>query len=185
MQSQHYMDKGKPTLAWSIIAAAGHMCLSLDFHRDSPLEPESVETRRRRIRLFWAVCLSEKSLALRLGRPSTIRNSEITIPRVFDDCDEGGSSPVLQRWIDVALLQDRVYDDIYSPSALSLPEDVRIMRARNLAAEMQKTFEHGTPLEVGPKIGVIHFVVTKPRAVIANEQSRDSGKLRFGKPSAA
>ncbi|EMR72049.1 putative fungal specific transcription protein [Eutypa lata UCREL1] len=147
MGSQHYMDKGKPTLAWSIIAAAGHMCLSLDFHRDSPLEPESVETRRRRIRLFWAVCLSEKSLALRLGRPSTIRNSEITIPRVFDDCDEGGSSPVLQRWIDVALLQDRVYDDIYSPSALSLPEDVRIMRARNLAAEMQKTFEHGTPLE--------------------------------------
>ncbi|RYP71915.1 hypothetical protein DL771_004518 [Monosporascus sp. 5C6A] len=56
---------------------------------------------------------------------------------------------ILPFTIDYALaLYMAVYDDIYSPSALSQPEEVRIARARGLAAELQIMFESTTPLEV-------------------------------------
>ena len=149
------MDRGKPNLAWTFLIRATHMCQTLRLHQDLPLESEaqSHETRHRKIRLFWAVCLMEKWLAMTLGRPTTLRSDEITVPKNWEDVSdtEFGMSSVMCRWIDIAMLQDRVYYDIYSPSALSQPDDVRIEKARNLAAELQKAFDRVTQPEVRQK----------------------------------
>ena len=88
-----------------------------------------------------------------LGRPTTLRSDEITVPKNWEDVSDAelGMSSVMCRWIDIAMLQDRVYYDIYSPSALSQPDDVRIEKARNLAAELQKAFDRVTQPEVRQK----------------------------------
>lgn len=175
----HYLEKGKPNLSWTFFIRATHMCQTLRLHQDVPFESEtqSHESRHRGVRLFWAVCLMEKWLAMSLGRPSTLRSDEITAPKDWEDYSdtELGMGPVIRRWIDISILQDRVYDDIYSPSALSQPDDVRVEKARNLAAELRKAFESIPPLEArqketsvsaeGQGLTASHFTETIPSAI--------------------
>ncbi|KAF7555777.1 hypothetical protein G7Z17_g1917 [Cylindrodendrum hubeiense] len=90
-----------------------------------------------------------KTLALRLGRSSTIRDCDITLPRMDSETvADGQLDAVLPKWIDIAILHGKVYDDIYSPGALLQPEDVRVTRARALATEMQRVFDGESPAEV-------------------------------------
>ncbi|GKT63934.1 fungal specific transcription factor domain protein [Colletotrichum tofieldiae] len=60
------------------------------------------------ISLFWAVFKFEKGLALRLGRPSGIRDAEITLLAKPDE----------HRTTRIARIQGQVYDQLYSPAGL-------------------------------------------------------------------
>ncbi|KAF7557238.1 hypothetical protein G7Z17_g787 [Cylindrodendrum hubeiense] len=81
---------------------------------------------------------SEKMLSLRLGRTSTIRDDDITLPLLgSDQSTDSILGSMLPSWIRVASLQGRVYDEIYSSSALLQPEAIRTSRARALAAELE------------------------------------------------
>jgi hypothetical protein len=100
---------------------------------------EPAEKVQRKLRLFWALYVIEKAVSLRLGRCSTIRDHDITVPRLL--LDRKMSSLLYNRlpdWIDVANLYGRVYDNIYSPNALAQPVSFRESRARALAAELER-----------------------------------------------
>ncbi|KAH7143790.1 fungal-specific transcription factor domain-containing protein [Dactylonectria macrodidyma] len=148
MASTYYLEISKPSMAWNCVAAASQMSQALGFHRDVPLKPENPETRRRRTKLFWCIFLLDKTLALRLGRSSTIRDCDVTLPRMdVETVADGQLDAVLPKWIDIAILHGKVYDDIYSPGALLQPEGIRVTRARALASEMQRVFEGESPAE--------------------------------------
>ncbi|KZL68112.1 fungal specific transcription factor domain protein [Colletotrichum tofieldiae] len=66
------------------------------------------EQRNMEISLFWAVFKFEKGLALRLGRPSGIRDAEITLLAKPDE----------HRTTRIARIQGQVYDQLYSPAGL-------------------------------------------------------------------
>jgi len=94
---------------------------------------------RRKMCLFWAVYALEKAVALRLGRPSTIRDQDITIPRLT--LDRKMTSLAYNRlpdWIDVASLYGRLYDSLYSPTALTQPSSVRVSCTSALASELER-----------------------------------------------
>lgn len=91
------------------------------------------------------IIIIDKTLSLRLTRPSTTRNIDITIPKPSeisqDDVSAFGFLSLLSKWIDVALIQGRVYDELFSPRALGQPEEDRQSCARALAADLRRAFE--------------------------------------------
>lgn len=125
------------------------MCQTLGYHREVAADPETSEQRQRRVRLVRSIICMDKSLSLRLGRPSTIRDSDFTLNRLDTEHDRSVSfyGTILPKWIDWSLLQGRVFDDIFSPVALMQPESIRVSRAKALATELQMVFDSMSPLE--------------------------------------
>lgn len=115
------------------------MAQALGFHSKVVMTAEPAEEAQRKIRLFWALYALEKAVSLRLGRSSTIRDHDITVPRLL--LDRKMTSLLHNRlpdWTDVASLYGRVYDNIYSPNALAQPASIRESRTRAVAAELER-----------------------------------------------
>ncbi|GFG03281.1 protein STB5 [Aspergillus udagawae] len=139
MASIYCLQRGKPFGAWTFISRASLMSQALGLHSNHVMAAESAEEGQRKIRLFWALYVLEKAVSLRLGRPSTIRDHDVTVPRPL--LDRKMTSLLYNRlpdWIDVASLYGRVYDYVYSPSALAQPVSARESRTRALAAELER-----------------------------------------------
>ena len=93
--------------------------------------------------------MTEKMLSLRLGRPSSFRDQDITIARPINERPNGSYFAELNPgWVNLARIQGRIYDDIYSPGALMQPPHIRTARARALAAELKATMEHTQAIHV-------------------------------------
>ncbi|KAL5593005.1 hypothetical protein FOBRF1_012107 [Fusarium oxysporum] len=148
MASTFYLEICRITTAWTYNSAAAQMCLTLGFHRDVPFRPETREQRSRRIRLFWFVHMVDKMVSLRLNRSSVLRDTDITTP--VEDSERAMSKtsfPIIPKWVKISMLQGKVYDDLYSPGALLQPENIREAKARELAAELQATFDAPSSVE--------------------------------------
>ena len=121
------------------------MSQTLGIHSIVSMSQISPENRVQQTRVFWLIYIFEKGLSLRLGRSSTLRDSDITIPVP----DMGSTSDIayfgrLKKMVDLARLQGKIYDQLYSPAALVEPQVSRTTRARSLAAELET---HTTSIE--------------------------------------
>lgn len=114
-------------MAWTFISAASNLCHTLGYNR-SLSGQDSQHQRVAETQLFWTMYKMEKSLALRLGRASTIRDSDITLRT---DPDE-------PRFIELGRIQGSVYDRLYSPGALSKSAVERGNAAEDIAVELRK-----------------------------------------------
>ncbi|WQF88867.1 hypothetical protein CDEST_13881 [Colletotrichum destructivum] len=121
------VENSKATAAWSFISTALNHCQTLGYHR---LRPQAVghgdEQRNTETSLFWTVFKFEKGLALRLGRPSGIRDAEITLLAEPDE----------SRTTRIARIQGQVYDQLYSPAGLTTLAE-RKAQAMQLADEVR------------------------------------------------
>lgn len=139
------MGQCKPLAAWRYITASVQMCQTLGYHRERALIPESAQQKRRRKRLVWMIVIIDKTLSLRIGRASSIRDGDFTLEKLSDNSQDDLSAfsfmTLLSKWIDLSLLQGQVYDDIFSPRALLQPEGIRVVRARALVTDLQRVFE--------------------------------------------
>ncbi|KAF4465036.1 C6 transcription factor [Fusarium albosuccineum] len=149
MATLYCVQKCKPSAAWNFISVASNLSQSLGLHSSVPLHAESPEVKQQKTRLFWTIYATEKMLALRIGRSSTIRENDITVPRMGYEIS---SDPFLNKmfpiWIGMSAIQGRIYEDIYSPISLAQPESVRMTRARTLADELGKLIEAEDDLKI-------------------------------------
>lgn len=102
------------------------------------MEQDTVAMKEHKNRLFWSIYCIDKALSLRLGRASTIQDYDISLS--WASSRLGGPDPyneVYILWIHLAKIQGKVYEKLYSPAALCLPESERVEHARNLASDMQ------------------------------------------------
>ncbi|KAE8395902.1 hypothetical protein BDV23DRAFT_168622 [Aspergillus alliaceus] len=139
MAALHCLHCGRAFTARTFISRASLMSQALGLHSNRVVAVEPAEGVQRKISLFWAIYVREKSVSLRLGRPSTIRDQDITVPRLL--MGRKMTSLAYHRmldWIDVASLHGRVYDNLYSPNALEQPVSDRVSRAITLASELQQ-----------------------------------------------
>lgn len=126
-------------MAWKLVIHSAHICQSLGFQRRDALGTEGSVVTRRQKRLFLFVYVTEKSLAFRLGKASTIRSSEAPLVDVgMPDGYNSPLNPLWRKWIAICLLQDEVYDHLCSPRALMQSDSARAVKARTLAAELEK-----------------------------------------------
>lgn len=135
----------RPSAAWSFTVSASQTCQSLGLHSAVSMSKMPAGTRQENLKLFWAVYMTDKLLSLRLGRSSTIRDSDITVPRLApEDNWSRPSNPALPAWVETCSLHGRVYDEIYGPNALLELQGVRTAKARALASELVKITGDGS-----------------------------------------
>ncbi|KAH8678426.1 hypothetical protein BX600DRAFT_452045 [Xylariales sp. PMI_506] len=122
------VESSKFSLAWTFISTASNICQTLGYHHaPSPRDIEA-PLQAAQASLFWNVYRMEKALSLRLGRSSTIRDSDVTL----------SVDPKQSRYTRLAKIQGRVYDQIYSPaSSTQTNEYTRGQIAIELATELR------------------------------------------------
>ncbi|KAI8188592.1 hypothetical protein K4K48_006462 [Colletotrichum sp. SAR 10_66] len=138
LAAMYCLDSCKPSAAWNFIATASHMSQTLGMHSIVAMANDDAETKREKLKLFWMIYMHEKGLSLRLGRSSTIRDSDVTVPSLAPNPRaDTAIFGQLQKWTELARIQGMVYDQIYSPAALIQPQAVRTARARRLASVLE------------------------------------------------
>ncbi|KAF5621719.1 fungal specific transcription factor [Fusarium sp. NRRL 25303] len=136
--SIYCLETCKPSAAWDFIASASHLSQTLGLHSKATMALDPPDLRNTKIRIFWLVYIQEKALSLRLGRSSTIRDADITIPvPSIESRPDIGYFGQLDKMKGLASLQGKIYDQLYSSAALAQPQAVRAARARGLASELE------------------------------------------------
>ncbi|EWZ80096.1 hypothetical protein FOWG_15954 [Fusarium oxysporum f. sp. lycopersici MN25] len=136
--SIYCLETCKPSAAWDFIATASHLSQTLGMHSKIAMARDPPDIRMGKIRIFWLVYVQEKGLSLRLGRSSTIHDGDITIPvPSIESRSEIGYFGQLDKMKELAYLQGKIYDQLYSSAALAQPQTVRTTRARSLASELE------------------------------------------------
>ncbi|OQD87920.1 hypothetical protein PENSOL_c075G11179 [Penicillium solitum] len=95
----------------NIVSVCAMYMAALGLHNKLVMATEPTEESQRGMRLFWALYALEKAVSLRLGRSSTIRDHDITVPRLL--LDRKMTSLLHNRlpdWIEVASLYGRVLE---------------------------------------------------------------------------
>lgn len=171
MQAMHAIEISKPSFALTLISAASHLCQALGYHRESPMSHGSESARLNKVTLFWTVYCIDKALSLRLGRAATMPDYDISVPMVITV--SGITEPwntIYNLWIHHARIQGRVYEMLYSPKALSQPEEQRASQALQLASELQWMVME--PHKVGP--GRIDYHTVSLTAILEGDRSTES-----------
>lgn len=111
---------------------ATQLCLTLGYHR----QPLADDRESKASSLFWFAYMLDKGLALRLGRPSTIKDCDITNPpHTMSRSDMPYPwFEALGLWVSHAEVQGLVYEQLYSADGLARPPDARAESAKLLAA---------------------------------------------------
>ncbi|EQB43260.1 fungal specific transcription factor [Colletotrichum gloeosporioides Cg-14] len=129
-------------MAWTYISTASRMSQALGLHRIASQQDHRFDSEtRQKSKLFWAMFILEKNLSLQLGRSSTLRDHDITVPlkAIKMGYQIGGSLGVLSpKWLRISQIEGRVYDEIYSPEALHQGANTRNSRARSLIADLKE-----------------------------------------------
>ncbi|KAM5385589.1 hypothetical protein ACJZ2D_000788 [Fusarium nematophilum] len=130
------VDVSRPTVAWFLNSAAANICHIAGFHRYNESISETPAGKLRST-LFWQIYTNDKALALRLHRAPMTQDYDISIPRIvhFEGPMSFEMSGVVLMWVRLATLQGQVYEKLYSPAALALPQSDLAERARILGAE--------------------------------------------------
>ncbi|KAK3304983.1 uncharacterized protein B0T15DRAFT_531016 [Chaetomium strumarium] len=165
MAAMYCNEVCKPSAAWNFIATASHMSQTLGMHNIVAMAQDSPELKAQKIQMFWIIYMYEKALSLRLGRSSTIRDGDVTVPLPMMDSKSGAAKLAhMKKLVDMARLQGMIYDQIYSPAALIQPQGIRVARARHLASKLQAHTSTETTADdrrykdaVGQAIGVKFF----------------------------
>ncbi|PWY79718.1 fungal-specific transcription factor domain protein [Aspergillus heteromorphus CBS 117.55] len=131
------IEMSKPSFALTLTSSAVRLCQTLGYHRFVALKDEK---DARGNALFWTVYCFDRAVSLRLGRASTIQDYDISSPEIMDlTAVAEPYRTIYPLWIQLARIQGKVYELLYSPTALAQPENQRASHARQLASEMQRT----------------------------------------------
>lgn len=117
--------------AWTLVSTALSHCQTLGYHRLGA-KRGSGALQVAQGRLFWTVYSFESGLSLRLGRSSGIQDTDIVTPI---DPDEA-------RYVKVARIQKRVYNQLYSAAAQSLPAETRNHSVQTISTELRDLIEN-------------------------------------------
>lgn len=118
------------------------MSITAGFHRASSAKNESRQETNQKAWLFWSLYSVEKGLSLRLGRPSSILDYDITVPLPqHDDPEITAYTSTFTRWIRLSIVQGKIYKMLYSPAALAETPERRATWACSLVEETRKIYK--------------------------------------------
>ncbi|UPL00271.1 hypothetical protein LCI18_011205 [Fusarium solani-melongenae] len=137
--AMYCLQMNKPNAGWAFVSKASLLAQAIGMHSSTAMSSEVAEERQYKNRLFWGLYCLEKSIALRLGRCSTIRDHDITIPQPLrEQTTSPGWFSSLPDGVELCRLFGLVFDELFSPSALVQPVSVRRSRAKVLSAKIEQ-----------------------------------------------
>lgn len=135
--------------AWTYVTVATRMSKALGLHRVACERTHGFNAEdRQNSKLFWTLYILEKNLSLQVGRSSTISENDITIPLsdVRMGSEWGATLGFLSpKWMHSSQIVGSVYEDLYSPLAMTLPRDERAARAARLLEALQRVEDEEDP----------------------------------------
>lgn len=143
-QATYAIQLSQPSLCWALTSHAARLCQSLGLHRSAKTSPDDTkESIVLKKRIFWLTYILDKSLSLRMGHSSILQDFDITLdlPELSADSRMSMWDILHRQWVKVGYFQGRIYEELYSPRALSEPESTRTRRARAIAEEMQTWYQ--------------------------------------------
>ncbi|KAI5363000.1 hypothetical protein Slin14017_G066810 [Septoria linicola] len=137
------IDLAKPYLSWQLNVTAIKMCQTLGYHRVAVANKWPQAERERNIFLFWNCYVMDRNLALRLGRAPSIPEYDITSPSPREAKTLTISVTVvhlLEYWVQVARVQGKICERLYSPAALLQTEHERATIAVACRTELGEAY---------------------------------------------
>lgn len=128
---------------------AARLCRNAGYHREDTYHTSlSEEERRNRKWLFWTIYAVDHAMSLNFGQAANIPDYDLTLAM---PSRTGHSDPPWSKlwiWVEVASIQGKVYEQLYSARAQQMDSEARARTASQLVAELhtlQKTFKVRTP----------------------------------------
>ncbi|KAF5689906.1 fungal specific transcription factor factor domain-containing protein [Fusarium circinatum] len=121
--ASYAIELSKPSLSWTLLVS---------------MKNDKQEDFQYKQFLFWSIYFIDKSLSLRLGRPSTIPDWDITVPQ--PSINDSVSEAVLAYFaisIETARCQGNIYEMLYAPNAMAQPDEVKQSRVEALVSDLQ------------------------------------------------
>jgi hypothetical protein len=137
----------KPSITALMLNTAAGLCQVLGYHRYQTFKDDTEEERDDKIHIFWMIYIFDKTLSLRLGRPSFIQDWDISLP-YFSDRKAATEIPdgkqLIKYWVKVASVQGQTYEKLFSPAAFLQPPEERTRTAIELVNALnQAWYERG------------------------------------------
>ncbi|KAF4962809.1 hypothetical protein FSARC_9131 [Fusarium sarcochroum] len=147
--ASYAIELSKPSLSWTLSAKGSELCQTLGYHRLASMKNDKPEDFQYKQFLFWSIYFIDKSLSLRLGRPSTIPDWDITVPRPStNDSNSEAALAYLVLSIELARCQGNIYEMLYSPNSMTQPSQVKQSQVEALVSDLRnleaKTWETNT-----------------------------------------
>ncbi|KAG4281068.1 hypothetical protein FPRO06_09973 [Fusarium proliferatum] len=136
--ASYAIELSKPSLSWTLSAKGSKLCQTLSYHRLASMKNDKQEDFEYKKFLFWSIYFIDKSLSLRLGRPSTIPDWDITVPQ--PSTNDTLSEAVLAYFaisIETARCQGNTYEMLYTPNSMAQPNQVKQSRVEALVSDLQ------------------------------------------------
>ena len=114
-KAQYAIDVSRPSVAWQLNCMAALLCQAGGFHRAEVLANDPPKVAQVKAILFWQVYTWDRSLSLRLGRASIIKDYDISIPEGanyegFAHLEKTGAPKL---WLDMSKVQGKTFEDLY------------------------------------------------------------------------
>ncbi|KAL6405649.1 hypothetical protein AUP68_11029, partial [Ilyonectria robusta] len=133
------VEISKPWLAWTLTCKASELCQRLGYNRLSSMTSDTTEDQEYKQLLFWRIYHLDKSLSLRLGRSSSVQDEDVTVP--IPPVEGLGTRPLsafVSMWIRTARCQGNIYQMLYSPDSIKMPNCVRRHRVSALVKDLEE-----------------------------------------------
>lgn len=171
MIQQFYLE---PENVYILSATASRLAYAMGLHHKLGGFGLSQQDVQQRYNVFWIVYVMDKTIALRFGHPSIMRDDDIGIDLPHQDtlCEE--DSDGLKRFnmfryhAELAQLESRVYSELYSVRARSKPTSNRLAAVGELDKALQEwrlalpqEIRPGEPIQYAgehfPPLAMMHF----------------------------
>ncbi|EED17118.1 C6 transcription factor, putative [Talaromyces stipitatus ATCC 10500] len=141
--ASYAIDISQPSLCWALVSTAARLCQTLGYHRSVGSPGDNQLDTNLRKRMFWFTYILDKCLSLRMGHSSIMQDFDITLPLSDLSADSQMTmwDIMYHQWIKIGYFQGRIYEELYSPRALSGPATERTQRAKQLTADMQLWYQ--------------------------------------------
>lgn len=157
LQSFACLELCKPQLGLTLTSIAAKFCQALGYNRLSLQDGGNDTARQRKILLFWQVYIYDRNTALRLGRPPSIPEYDVSTDFLETERFPEYEPAVIhlhQYWAYVADVQGAISQKLYSPvgSRQSLGQRGRLVKA--LATKLQSAWARR--LAVNEQVEALH-----------------------------
>lgn len=162
----------KPQLGLTLTSIAVKFCQTLGYNRLTLTDAENDPDRQRKILMFWQIYIYDRTTALRVGRPPSIPEYDVSTecldqPTRFPDY-EPGVIHLHRFWAHLSDVQGAISSKLYSPVGLRQSSEQRTRLVKALVVKLQSAWSHRKQVSAPIKCLRTDLTITRSMARSTN-----------------
>ncbi|KAL4898915.1 fungal-specific transcription factor domain-containing protein [Aspergillus multicolor] len=139
---------------WTYLSLAFNMCQMLGLHRNATTQADPFALAELKRHAFWSLYTVDKNVSLNIGVTSHFQDHDIDTALYSPSADEKQHSWDLINLMTVefATIQGKVYDQLYSISAVQITEEEKMERIRTISADLLAVRNRLLEINVSPSL---------------------------------